>query len=137
MGADVGFGALEGGVFSYDDFGNSVKESGTAAHGAGGEGGVEGALAIDAGGLASRIFQAVHLGVMNNAAVLDSLVVAAPDDFTLVNEDGTDGDTAGGESFAGFINGGEEEGILGHDRSLSKNLGCVSAFRFGRSSLAK
>jgi hypothetical protein len=26
---------------------------------------------------------------------------------------------------------------LGHDRSLSKNLGCVSAFRFGRSSLAK
>ena len=38
LGADVGFGALEGDVFADDDFWDFVEERGTRAHGTGGEG---------------------------------------------------------------------------------------------------
>ncbi len=46
----VVFGPLEGCVFADDDAGDFVEEDGAAAHGAGGEGGVEDALGVDAGG---------------------------------------------------------------------------------------
>ena len=42
---------------------------------------------------------------MNYAAVLDALVVAAPDDFALVNQDGADGNPALRESLLRLFNG--------------------------------
>ncbi len=107
----VVFGALEGCVFADDDAGDFVEEDGAAAHGTGGKGGVEDALGVDAGGEAAGVFEAIHLGMVDDAAVLDALVVAAADDAALVDEDGADGDAAGGEALAGFFDGGVEKGV--------------------------
>ncbi len=112
LGADVGFGALEGDVFADDDFGDFVEERGTRAHGTGGEGGVEGAASVDVGGETAGVLEAIHFGVVDDRAVLDALVVAATDDGVIADEDGADGDATGGEAFLGFFNGGLKEEIL-------------------------
>ncbi len=111
LAADVILGALEGHVLADDDVGDFVEKGGAAAHGARGEGGVEGALGIDAGGEAAGVFQAIHFSMMDDAAVLDALVVAAADDPALVDENGPDGDAAGGEALEGFLDGGAKEWI--------------------------
>ncbi len=49
--------------------------------------------------------------MVDDAAVLDALVVAAADDAALVDEDGADWDAAGGEALAGFLDGGVEKGV--------------------------
>ena len=86
LGADVFFGALEGYVFANDDTGDFVEEGGAAAHGTGGKGGVEGAALINGSVLAAGILEAVHLGMMDNAAMLDALVVAAADDLPVADK---------------------------------------------------
>jgi hypothetical protein len=60
---------------------------------------------------ASGLFETIHLGVVNDATVLDALVVAAADDFTFANQDGTDGNTASGEAFFCFIDCGLQKRI--------------------------
>jgi hypothetical protein len=59
---------------------------------------------VNGSGEAAGVFEAIHLGVMNHAAVLDALVVAASDDFSLAHEDGADGYSARREAFPGFRN---------------------------------
>ena len=113
LGADVFFGALEGFVFADDDAGDAVEKDGAAAHGAGGEGGVDGAFPVDGGGLPACVFEAVHFGVVDGAAVLDAPVVASADDLAAMDEDGADGDAAFGAALAGFFDGCLEEGIVG------------------------
>ncbi len=108
---DVILGALKGDVLANDDVGDLVEESRAAAHGTGREGGIKDALGVNAGGKAAGVFQAIHLGMVDDAAVLDALIVAAADDLTLVNEDGPDRDAAGGEALAGFLDGGGEKGV--------------------------
>lgn len=113
--ADIGFRALESDVLADDDVGDFVKERGAAAHGAGRKCGVEDAARVDGSFLASGVFETVHLGVVDDAAVLDALVVAAANDFAVEDEDGADGDAAGGEAFFGFIDGGLEKWVHGGD----------------------
>src|SRR5260221_14031118 len=78
--ADIILGALEGDVLADDDVGDFIKNCGATAHRARRKRGVKRALLIDGGLETARIFQAIHFGMMNDASVLDTLVVAAPDD---------------------------------------------------------
>jgi hypothetical protein len=121
LGADVGFGALEGDVFADDDFGDFVEERGARAHGAGGEGGVEGAAGIDVGGEAACVLEAVHLGMVDNAAMLDALVVSATDDGVIADENRANGYATGGEAFLGFFDGGLKEEV--HEVKRGRELG--------------
>src|ERR1700722_3534553 len=52
--------------------------------------------------------------MMDDAALLDALVVTASDDFVGANQHGADGDATGGEALFGLINGGLEERVGGH-----------------------
>ena len=105
------FGAEESDVFTDHDAGDGVKKNGAAAHGARREGCVDDATAINRGGPAAGVFEAIHFAVMNDAAFLDALVAAAPDDFTVQHKDGADGYAAFGEAFFGFIDGSLEEWV--------------------------
>jgi hypothetical protein len=48
---------------------------------------------------------------MDDAAVLDALIVAAADDLPAMDEDGADGDATGGKALAGFLDGGGEKRV--------------------------
>ena len=48
---------------------------------------------------------------MNHAAALNALVVAMSDNFTIQHQHRTDGNTALGQSFFGFVNRGLEKNI--------------------------
>ena len=121
LGADVAFGALEGDIFADDDFGDFIEERGTRAHGAGGEGGVEGAAGVDVGGETAGVLEAIHFGVVDDTAVLDALVVSATDDGVIADENGADGDATGGEAFLGFFDGGLKEEV--HEVKRGRELG--------------
>jgi len=115
--ADVILGTLESDIFPDDDVGDFVKKSRAAAHGAGRESGIKDALGVNAGGQAAGVFQAIHLGMVDDAAVLDPLVVAAPDDLPPMDEHGADGYATGGKALAGFLDCGAEERVaLRHER---------------------
>ena len=109
--AEVGFGALEGFVFADDDFRNAVKLDRTAAHRAGGEGGVNGATAVNGGGEPAGVFEAVHLGVVDHAAILHAAIVSASDDLAVEHEHGADGNATLGRAQSRFIDGGLEKGV--------------------------
>ncbi len=102
LGAENVFLSHEGLILADDDFWNAVEEDGSAAHGAGGEGGVELAFAIDGSALAAGVFEGIHFTMEDGAIFLNAAVVAPPEDFSLVDEDAADGDAAFSESKAGF-----------------------------------
>ncbi len=52
---------------------------------------------------AARIFQAIHLRMMNHAAVLDALIVAAADDLSIAYEHRTDRNPTGCPAFLCFF----------------------------------
>ena len=73
----------------------------------------------------SGVFEAVHFAVMNDAAFLDALVMAASDYFAVKDQDGADGDAAFGEALPCFVDGGLKErvhsrGIFGERRGEDK-----------------
>ncbi len=105
LGAHPLFGSEESGVFSGDDTGNLVKNGCARTHGAGGEGGVEGASAIDTGREAASIFNGIHFSVEDGAAALDSAIVPPSDDLTVVHEHGADGDASLTQAETGFFDG--------------------------------
>src|SRR5690606_11936234 len=76
--------AQEGLVLSNDDCRDAIKQDGARAHRAGRERGVEYRFPIHAGWLSARIFQRVHFSMENGTALLDSPVVAAPEDAPLM-----------------------------------------------------
>jgi hypothetical protein len=106
LGTEICFWTLKGDVFTHDDAGDFVEQSCAAAHGTGGEGGIQGATLINGGFQAAGIFQAVHFRMMDDAGVLHALIVPASDDLAIEDEDGADGDATGGETFFGFFEGG-------------------------------
>jgi len=110
---DVFFRAFERVIFANDDARDFIQERGAAAHGAGGKRRVESAAAINGSVAASGVFKAIHFGMVNDAALLDALVVPASDDLATVDENGTDWYAAFGEAFFCFVNRSREEGI--HD----------------------
>jgi hypothetical protein len=57
----------------------------------------------------SGVFEAIHFRMMNHAAVLHALIVAAPDDFTIAHEHGADGDAARRQAFFRLVNRGFEK----------------------------
>lgn len=116
LGADEFLRALEGLVFTHNDVRDFIEQRGAAAHGAWRERGIQSASLINGRLLAARVFEAVHLGVVDDAALLDALVVAASDDFAVAHEHGTDGDAASGEALFRLVNGGLQEGV--HGRGL-------------------
>jgi hypothetical protein len=81
--------------------------------------------------LASGVLKAIHLGVMNHAALLHTLVVAAPDDSSVEHEHRADGDAAGGKTLSGFFDGGLEELIHGPDSTSIAADGQASPCIFG------
>lgn len=100
---NVTFGTLEGDVFANDDARYFVQQCGTGTHGTGREGGVKRTAGVNIGCAPSGIFQTVHLSMVNDAALLDALIVSATDDFAIADKDGADGNTAGGETFVRLI----------------------------------
>jgi hypothetical protein len=70
--------------------------------------------------LAAGVFETVHFGVMDDAALLHALVVSAPNDFVIAHEDGADGNAAGGTTLAGFVDGSLKKRI--HDAAIETLL---------------
>ncbi len=103
FGAQPVFLAHEGLILPDDDLGNAIEKDGPAAHAAGGEGSVEGALAVNRGGVATGVFEGVHLSVKDGASFLDAAVVAAADDFSVVDDDAADWDSAFRDTGPGFL----------------------------------
>src|SRR5262245_41565647 len=85
-------------VFANDDAGNSVEHDRAAAHGARRERRVQSAGPIDECGVTAGIFERVHLAVQDSAATLNASIVAAADDFAVVDDDRADWDAAFGQS---------------------------------------
>ena len=104
LGAHIAFRSLEIHVFTNDDAGNFIEQSRSAAHGAGGKRGIQGALLINGSFKPSRIFQAIHFGVMNDAAALHSLVMAASDNLAVEHQNRADGDSAGSQTCFCLLN---------------------------------
>jgi len=103
-GAQPFLGTEERGVFRDDDFWNFVEDGSAAAHGARRESSVERAFAVNGGGVASGVLKSTHLAMEQGVTLLHAHVVSASDDFALMDDHGTDGDAAFGESLFGFIN---------------------------------
>jgi hypothetical protein len=53
--------------------------------------------------LSARIFEAIHLRVMNHAAALNPLIMAAPDDLPVANKNRADRNAAFLETCACFL----------------------------------
>jgi hypothetical protein len=64
--------------------------------------------------------------MMNDAALLDSLIVASPDDLSIAHQNGTDGNATGGKAFFCFFNSGCEQGV--HDMRLEQSRAGVTSF---------
>ena len=97
--------AQESFIFADDDVRNFVELDRAGTHGAGRQRRVNRAALIDFGGQAAGIFERVHLAVMDDAAVLHALVVAAPDDFAVADQHRADGNAARRETFFRLVNG--------------------------------
>ena len=113
VGAEEVFLSLEGDIFADHHAGDLVEQDGAGAHGARGQGGVEGAFGVDGGGQAAGVFEGVHLAVEDGAALLDAAVVAPANDLSLMDEDRADGDAAFGQSLFGFGDGGIQKRVHG------------------------
>src|SRR4051812_28074775 len=91
FGVDVFFRAFEGDILADDDTRDFIEQRGATAHRAGRESGVQNTAAINRGFATAGIFEAVHFSVMNDAALLDALVVSATDDLALEDQDRANG----------------------------------------------
>jgi len=103
-GAQPFLGTEERGVFRNHDFRNFVEKRRSAAHGARRERGVKRAVAVNGGGLTSGVLKRTHLAMEQGVTFLYAHVVSTSDDFALMDDHGTDRNTALGESQPGFIN---------------------------------
>src|SRR5262245_51004302 len=74
------FLAEEGPVLADDDPRDAVEENRAAAHGAGGQRGVDDALTIGPGRLSPRVLKRVHLAVEHGAPALHPAIVAPSED---------------------------------------------------------
>ena len=103
--AGSGFGVGRG----VDEAGDAGVEDGSGAHGAGLEGGVEGAVfeAIVVEGEAG-FAEGYDLGVGGGVGVAEDSVLASADDFVFVDDDCAYGDFAVGFGGLGFGDGGAE-----------------------------
>src|SRR6266403_1259253 len=105
--------AAERSVLTHHHARDAVQENRAAAHRARRERGVDGAVAIDAGGLATGVLERVHLAVENDAASLDPPIVATAEDPPVVHQHRADGDAALGRPALGLL-----------DRSSQKCVHC-------------
>lgn len=103
-GAQPFLGAEKRGVFRNHDFRNFVEKRRSTAHRAWRERGVERAFAVNGGGVASGVLKRTHLAMEQGVTFLHTHVVSTSDDFALMDDHGTDGNTALGESLFSFIN---------------------------------
>ena len=92
---------------------DAVEQGGAAAHVAGRERRVEHGAAIVGGPEPAGVFQAVHLGVQDGAAVLHAAVVAAADDAAIDDQHRADRNTPLGQPLPGFVDRDLQEGV--HD----------------------
>src|SRR6266545_1532156 len=90
---------------------NAVQKNRAAAHRAWRQRGVDGAVAIGAGGLTTGILQRVHLSVQDGTALLHPPVVATAENLPVEHEHRADGDTSLGQSALGFLDRGSQEGV--------------------------
>ena len=67
--------------------------------------------------------------MMNHAAVLDALIMAASNDFPLTDQHGADRDAAGGQAFFGFVNGRLQEWIA-HENGYFRDEGLNVELKF-------
>ena len=116
--AGSGFG-VGGGVDESTDTG---VEDGSGAHGAGFEGGVEGAVfeAVVFEGVAG-FAEGDDFGVGGGVAVAEDPVLAAADDFVFVDYDCADGDFAVGFGVGGFGYGFAEIGEVDRHSLIGKH----------------
>jgi hypothetical protein len=121
FGVDVFFRSFEGDVFADDDSRDFVEQGCAAAHGAGGQSGVQDGATINGGFATACVFEAVHFSVMDDAVFLDALVVSAADDLAFENQNRANGYAAFSQALLCFVNGGGEEWIHGSIQA-DKNL---------------
>src|ERR1043166_7382623 len=101
--AHVLFRAFERDIFTDDDARDLVEQSSAAAHRTRRQSRIKRATAVGGCLLPACVFEAIHLGVMNDAAVLDTLIVAAPKDLAIAHEHRTDGYAARRQSFSRLL----------------------------------
>src|SRR5438552_11795530 len=94
---------------------DAVEENRAAAHGAGRQGRVDRALAVDLRRSPAGVLQSVHLAVEHRAPALHPPIVAASEDATVVHQHRADGDTALGQTTLGLFDRDSKE--LVHVRS--------------------
>ena len=107
------FRGLERDIFPDDDVRDFIQKDRAAAHRAGGEGGVKRAARVNRCPLATGILQTIHLGVLNDAAALDALIVPAADDLSIAHQHRPDRDAVFAQTFSGFFNCALEKMIDG------------------------
>jgi hypothetical protein len=113
--AEVFFVTHEGFIFADDYFWNAIEQNCAGTHGAGRKGCVNDTLFVDRSFEASGIFKGVHFAVMNDRAVLNALVVAAPDYFTIAHQNRANGNSASGQTFFRFVDRCSQEWIHSSD----------------------
>src|SRR5439155_19799447 len=100
-------------ILADDDPRDAVEENRAAAHGAGRQGRVDRALAVDLRRSPAGVPQSVHLAVEHRAPALQPPIVAASEDATAVHQHRADGDTALGQTTLGFLYRGSEKLVHG------------------------
>lgn len=91
-------------VFTDNDSWDPVQQDGPGAHGTRGQCRIEDALPVCRGGQSAGIFECVHLGVEHGTSPLNASVVSPTDDFPLMDQNGTDRNSAFGKSLFRFGN---------------------------------
>ena len=74
---------------------------------------IERAAAVNGGLLPAGIFQTIHFGMMNDTALLDSLIVASPDDLPGMHDDRADRNPTFLKSFFRLFTSGFHEFVHG------------------------
>ena len=103
--------AFERDIFADDNARDFVKQRGAAAHRTGRQRRVKRATGINRGLEPARILQTIHFRVVDDTPLLDTLIVAASDDFPVTYQNRPDGDAALSQTFSGFLDGGLKERI--------------------------
>src|ERR1044072_1792204 len=106
--------ALERHIFADDNARNFIKQDGSGAHRAGRESCLNLPATTNIRRLPSGIFQAVHLAVMNHAALLHALIVAAPDNLSVTNEHRADRNAAFAQTALRFVDRRAQKSVFAH-----------------------
>lgn len=130
-GAEVIFGTSKRPIFTDDNARDFVEQGRPAAHIAGRKCRVENGSLVILGLQASRVLEAIHLGMEYRTAPLDPAIMPAAHDGPVNYEDRADGDAALGRTPARLLDGRHQIRVFFH-MSLGRVNGRVDARHWAR-----